>query len=90
MSVDRASCRYDPMVLLGLESRRCRVTITPGRQVPIQGWFAQKDQFEMGRDFERASDIRGFQIATPSIISMRCIQVGGLDLSRRLLSIQSA
>mmetsp|Transcript_5672 Transcript_5672/g.20628 ORF Transcript_5672/g.20628 Transcript_5672/m.20628 type:complete len:376 (-) Transcript_5672:31-1158(-) len=43
-------------------------------QVPIQGWFAQKDQFEMGRDFERASDIRGFQIATPSIISMRCIQ----------------
>ena len=42
-------------------------------EVPIQGWFAQKDQFEMGPDFEKSADIRGFQIASPSIIGLRCI-----------------
>ena len=43
-------------------------------QVPIQGWFAQADQFEMGPDFAKAKDIRGFQIASPSLIGLRCIQ----------------
>lgn len=45
-----------------------------GLQVPIQGWFAQRDQFAMGQGFERASGMRGFQIASPSIIGMRCIE----------------
>jgi kynureninase len=43
-------------------------------QVPIQGWFSQGDQFEMGADFERAQGIRGFQIASPSLIGLRCIK----------------
>jgi kynureninase len=43
-------------------------------QVPIQGWFSQKDQFTMGPFFEPADDIRRFQIASPSIIGMRMIQ----------------
>ena len=43
-------------------------------QVPIQGWFAQGDQFEMGPTFEKSEDIRGFQIASPSLIGLRCIQ----------------
>ncbi len=42
-------------------------------QVPIQGWFAQRDQFAMGPDFERDYSIRGFQIASPSILGLRCI-----------------
>ena len=42
-------------------------------QVPIQGWFAQRDQFAMGPDFEKSLDIRGFQIASPSIIGLRSI-----------------
>lgn len=42
-------------------------------QVPIQGWFAQRDQFAMGPDFERDQSIRGFQIASPSILGLRCI-----------------
>ena len=42
-------------------------------QVPIQGWFAQRDQFEMGPIFEKSQDIRGYQIASPSIIGLRCI-----------------
>jgi kynureninase len=42
--------------------------------VPIQGWFAQEDQFAMGPEFERNSGIRGFQIASPSIIGIRGVQ----------------
>ncbi|NCV09696.1 MAG: aminotransferase class V-fold PLP-dependent enzyme, partial [Acidimicrobiia bacterium] len=43
-------------------------------RVPIQGWFAQRDQFAMGQGFERAEGMRGFQIASPSIIGMRCVE----------------
>ena len=43
-------------------------------QVPIQGWFAQDAQFEMGPVFERAQSIRGFQIASPSLMGIRCVQ----------------
>jgi kynureninase len=43
-------------------------------QVPIQGWFAQDAQFEMGPVFERAQTIRGFQIASPSLMGIRCVQ----------------
>jgi kynureninase len=44
-------------------------------QVPIQGWFANEDQFGMGPRFEKADGIRGFQIASPSIIGIRSVQV---------------
>ena len=44
-------------------------------QVPIQGWFANEDQFGMGPRFEKANGIRGFQIASPSIIGIRGVQV---------------
>jgi kynureninase len=43
-------------------------------QVPIQGWFAQDAQFEMGPIFERSHTIRGFQIASPSLLGIRCVQ----------------
>lgn len=42
--------------------------------VPIQGWFAQGDQFAMAQGFDKASGVRGFQIASPSIIGLRCVQ----------------
>ena len=55
-------------------------------QVPIQGWFAQDAQFEMGPVFERSQTIRGFQIASPSLMGIRCvntafsmIQEAGID-----------
>ena len=44
-------------------------------QTPIQGWFANEDQFGMGPDFVKAHGIRGFQIASPSIIGIRGVQV---------------
>jgi kynureninase len=43
-------------------------------RVPIQGWFAQDDQFSMGPFFEPNQQIRGFQIASPSIIGLRCVK----------------
>ena len=43
-------------------------------QVPIQGWFAQRDQFAMGPEFEKDQSIRGFQIASPSLMGLRSIK----------------
>lgn len=43
-------------------------------RAPIQGWFAQGDQFAMGPFFEPADTIRRFQIASPSILGLRCVQ----------------
>ena len=43
-------------------------------RVPIQGWFAQANQFEMGATFEKSADIRGFQIASPPIMGLRCVK----------------
>ena len=45
-------------------------------QMPIQGWFAQRNQFLMGSKFEQAEGMRGFQIASPSIIGLLCIDEG--------------
>lgn len=44
-------------------------------RVPIQGWFAQEKQFEMGPFFEPANTIRRFQVASPSIIGIRAVEV---------------
>jgi kynureninase len=43
-------------------------------KVPIQGWFAQDDQFAMGPVFDKHLGIRGFQIASPSIVGIRAVQ----------------
>ena len=43
-------------------------------RVPIQGWFAQENQFAMGADFKKQQSIRGYQIASPSIMGLRCVQ----------------
>jgi len=64
-----------------------RKKIQKNLQVPIQGWFAQKDQFEMGGGFIKNPTIRGFQIASPSIVGLRSVNVickmikkAGIDL----------
>ena len=43
-------------------------------KVPIQGWFAQANQFGMDARFERAPGMKGFQIGTPPIFGLRSIQ----------------
>ena len=45
-------------------------------RMPIQGWFAQRNQFLMGSKFEQVEGMRGFQIASPSIIGLLCIDEG--------------
>jgi len=42
-------------------------------RVPIQGWFSQRNQFAMGEYFDKNDGMRGFQIASPSIIGLRCV-----------------
>jgi kynureninase len=46
---------------------------------PIQGWFAQREQFEMGPTFERAPGIRGWLVGTPGIIALTSAQ-GGIEI----------
>ena len=45
-------------------------------RVPIQGWFANRQQFEMGPAFEPADGIQRFQVATPAIAGLRAVQAG--------------
>ena len=40
---------------------------------PINGWFGQRDQFTMGPEFDRAPGMRGFQIASPSILGLTSV-----------------
>lgn len=42
-------------------------------RTPIDGWFGQRDQFQMGPQFERAAGMRGFQIASPSIVGLTAV-----------------
>lgn len=43
---------------------------------PIQGWFAQREQFDMGSNFERRPGIGGWLVGTPPIISLTAAQAG--------------
>jgi kynureninase len=54
-------------------------TLQDRLSTPIDGWFAQRDQFDMGPKFDRATGMRGFQIASPSIIGLTCVETS-LDL----------
>jgi kynureninase len=41
---------------------------------PIQGWFGQRDQFEMGPRFERRSGIGGWLVGTPGILGLAAVE----------------
>ncbi|HJP88235.1 MAG TPA: kynureninase [Candidatus Limnocylindrales bacterium] len=43
---------------------------------PIQGWFAQLNQFEMGPSFERRAGIGGWLVGTPGIIALTAVRAG--------------
>ncbi|HEY7598847.1 MAG TPA: aminotransferase class V-fold PLP-dependent enzyme, partial [Candidatus Limnocylindrales bacterium] len=43
---------------------------------PIQGWFAQRDQFEMGPSFERRPGIAGWLVGTPPVFALTAAQAG--------------
>ncbi|MES2211214.1 MAG: kynureninase [Chloroflexota bacterium] len=43
---------------------------------PIQGWFAQTRQFEMGPRFERRAGIAGWLVGTPGMLGLAAAEVG--------------
>lgn len=43
---------------------------------PIQGWFAQAAQFEMGPSFDRRTGIAGWLVGTPGIIALAAAEAG--------------
>ena len=43
---------------------------------PIQGWFAQRGQFDMGPVFDREPGIRGWLVGTPGVIALTAAQAG--------------
>jgi len=45
-------------------------------QPPIQGWFAQRAQFEMGPLFERRPGIGGWLVGTPGILGLAAVEAG--------------
>lgn len=47
--------------------------IQSAMNTPINGWFGQWDQFAMGPEFDRAPGMRGFQIASPSILGLTSV-----------------
>lgn len=47
--------------------------IQSAMNTPINGWFGQRDQFTMGPVFDRAPGMRGFQIASPSILGLTSV-----------------
>jgi kynureninase len=43
---------------------------------PIQGWFGQRDQFQMDRPYDPEPGIRGFLGGTPPVLALVGIEVG--------------
>lgn len=43
---------------------------------PIQGWFGQADQFEMGPRFERRAGIGGWLVGTPGMLGLAAAEAG--------------
>jgi kynureninase len=47
---------------------------------PIQGWFAQRAQFDMGPRFDRRAGIAGWLVGTPGIMGLAAAEAG-IDVS---------
>ena len=45
-------------------------------QTPIQGWFGQRDQFEMERAYDPEPGVRGFLAGTPPILGLAAVEEG--------------
>ncbi len=52
--------------------RELQATLRP----PIQGWFAQAQQFEMGPTFERRPGIGGWLVGTPGVLGLAAAEAG--------------
>ena len=53
-----------------------RGALQPELRPPIQGWFAQAAQFEMGPRFDRRGDIGGWLVGTPGMLGLLAAEAG--------------
>ena len=50
--------------------------VQPRLRSPIWGWFGQRDQFDMGRDYEPVDGIGRFLAGTPPILDLAAVEEG--------------
>ncbi len=55
-----------------------REDLQPGLRAPVQGWFGQRDQFDMERDYDPLPGVQGFVTGTPNIPALVAIEEGAL------------
>lgn len=53
-----------------------RLELQASLRQPIQGWFGQRDQFEMGHGYDPEPDIRRFLVGTPGILGIAAADEG--------------
>jgi kynureninase len=53
-----------------------REELQPALRTPIQGWFGQRDQFQMDRPYDPEPGIRGFLAGTPPILALMAVEEG--------------
>jgi len=53
-----------------------RTSLQESLRSPIQGWFGQRDQFEMERPYEPHDGVRRFLAGTPPILGLAAVDVG--------------
>jgi kynureninase len=53
-----------------------RRELQDGLRTPIQGWFGQREQFEMDRAYDPEPGVRGFLAGTPPILALAAVEEG--------------
>ncbi len=53
-----------------------RGAVQPELRNPVQGWFAQRDQFAMGQGFQPVEGIGAWLVGTPGIIALAAVDEG--------------
>jgi kynureninase len=53
-----------------------REDLQDGLRTPIQGWFGQRRQFDMGRDYDPEPGVAGFLAGTPNVPALVAIEEG--------------
>jgi kynureninase len=53
-----------------------REELQPTLRTPIQGWFGQRDQFQMERPYDPDPGVRGFLAGTPPILALAAVEEG--------------
>jgi len=58
-----------------------RRELQPALRQPVWGWFGQRNQFDMGPDYDPVEGVERFLVGTPPILSMSALDEA-LDATR--------